>query len=102
MPRVPWSGHRDLSLFHGVDDSPCQHVELQDISYADDHASCVVADAAVDLASSVSHVLGRSLDSISGHGLSANFGPRKTAALLAHRGPGSRAAKDNVFQQGQR
>ncbi|CAE7738079.1 unnamed protein product, partial [Symbiodinium microadriaticum] len=99
VPRVPWSGHRDLSLFHGVDDSPCQHVELQDISYADDHASCVVADAAVDLASSVSHVLGRSLDSISGHGLSANFGPRKTAALLAHRGPGSRAAKDNVFHK---
>ncbi|OLQ00491.1 hypothetical protein AK812_SmicGene16849 [Symbiodinium microadriaticum] len=100
IPRIPWSGRKILEGFgSNSDHHAAAHVKLQDISYADDHASCVVSKSACDLAGSVRHVLGRSLDSIVGHGLTANFGPRKTAALLAHRGSGSRAARDAVFHK---
>ncbi|CAE7356997.1 unnamed protein product [Symbiodinium microadriaticum] len=98
-PRIPWTGAKSLVQFDGHADSAVVHATLQDISYADDHASCVVSRTARDLAGSVRHVLGRSLDSICGHGLTVNFGPRKTAALLAHKGDGSRAARDEVFHK---
>ena len=52
------------------------------------------------LSGAVRHVMGRTLDSVGGHGLTANFGPKKTAALLAHRGAGSRVARNEVFHRG--
>ena len=97
VPRIPWTGRKSLELFAPESDPSPATVLLQDISYADDHASCIVSPAAASLSGAVCHVLGRSLDSIVGHGLTANFGPRKTAALLVHSGTGSRAARNAVF-----
>ena len=76
---------------HGSDNT----VEVRDIVYADDHAACVTARNAAALVPAVSHVIGRSLDAITSHGLTANIGPRKTAALLVHRGKGAKAARDS-------
>ncbi|OLQ03558.1 hypothetical protein AK812_SmicGene13495 [Symbiodinium microadriaticum] len=76
---------------------PLYDAEVRDIVYADDHAACVTARDALHLVSAVSHVIGRSLDAITSHSLTANIGPRKTAALLVHRGKGAKAVRDGLF-----
>ena len=102
VPRIPWTGRKELVQFStasaSIDAVPA--VALQDIAYADDHAACVVSDRADGLAQAVRHTMGRSIDSMAGHGLTVNYGPRKTAALMVHRGRGSRIAKDTVFHRG--
>ena len=99
VPAIPWSGPKELALLTVTDEGAVPRVTLQDIAYADDHAACVVSAEARRLSGAVRHVMGRTLDSVGGHGLTANFGPKKTAALLAHRGAGSRAARNEVFHR---
>ena len=100
IPSIPWTGIRELRLFQcgELANPPC--VRVEDIIYADDHASCVTSPSAAGLGRAVRNSAGRTLDSISGHGLAANIGPRKTASLMVHRGVGARLARDQVFGQG--
>ena len=74
-------------------------VRVRDIVYANDHVACVVSRTADRLERAVAHVMGCLLAWISSHGLSANFGPTKTAALLVHRGSGAKKARDRHFCQ---
>ena len=83
-PVVFWSGQRTLECFSQATHGRQHAVEVRDIVYADDHAACVVARDAASLTPAVAHVIGRSLDAIRSHGLTANIGPKKTAALLVH------------------
>ena len=99
VPSISWSGSCELALFDPSRHSSPVNAELQDVAYADDHAACVLSPSASLLCQAVCHVMGRTLDSVSGHGLAANFGPKKTAALLAHRGKGSRQARNEVFHK---
>ncbi|CAE7564448.1 unnamed protein product [Symbiodinium necroappetens] len=99
VPRVRWSGVRELRLFQESQASHPSTVRVEDITYADDHASCVVAPSALQLEQAVRNTAGRTLDSVAGHGLAANLGPRKTAALMLHRGAGSKAARARTFGQ---
>ncbi|CAE7947003.1 unnamed protein product, partial [Symbiodinium sp. KB8] len=99
IPRVQWSGTRELRLFQESQAPRSCTAQVEDITYADDHASCVVAPSALQLEQAVRNTAGRTLDSVAGHGLAANLGPRKTAALLLHRGAGSRAARARTFGQ---
>ena len=96
-PVLHWSGIRALRPYSQREHGTAHAVRVQDIVYADDHAACVVARNAAHLVGAVSHVMGRSLDAITSHGLSANIGPKKTAALLVHRGQGAKAARDALF-----
>ena len=96
-PVLHWSGTRSLCPYSPDVHGTAHTVRVQDIVYADDHAACVVARDAAHLVGAVSHVMGRSLDAITSHGLSANIGPKKTAALLVHRGRGAKAARDALF-----
>ena len=99
VPLVQWSGVRELRLFQERQTSHPHTVSVEDITYADDHASCVVAPSALQLEQAVRNTAGRTLDSVAGHGLAANLGPRKTAALMLHRGAGSKAARARTFGQ---
>ena len=96
-PTVPWTGSRCLEVYSATVHGSTHKAEVRDIVYADDHAACVTARDALHLVSAVSHVIGRSLDAITSHSLTANIGPRKTAALLVHRGKGAKAVRDGLF-----
>ena len=74
---------------------------MQDLVYADDLATCIVARSAAALPDATRLVAGRTLDVLAGHGLRANIGPRKTAALMSLVGPGSRQVRRKVFSEGQ-
>ena len=98
-PTVYWSGQRRPEPYSRAEHGTRHAVVVRDIVYADDHAACVVSPDAAGLTAAVAHVTGRSLDAIRGHGLTANIGPRKTAALLVHRGRGAKAARDALFSR---
>ncbi|CAE7876696.1 unnamed protein product [Symbiodinium microadriaticum] len=97
IPCIPWTGQRDLCLFDARSSPAAPSVTVEDVTYADDHASFVVAPSASLLETAVRNTAGRTLDSIAGHGLAANIGPRKTAALMVHRGAGAKQARERVF-----
>ena len=97
IPRIRWTGQRDLCLFNARSSPEAPSVTVEDVTYADDHASFVVAPSASLLETAVRNTAGRTLDSIAGHGLAANIGPRKTAALMIHRGAGAKQARERVF-----
>ncbi|CAE7234995.1 unnamed protein product, partial [Symbiodinium sp. CCMP2592] len=79
---------------------PCLQVAVCDVVCTDDHAACLLSATAPGLGRAVGRVLGASLDALSAHGLSPNFGPKKTAAaLLAHRGRASRGAREEIFSR---
>ncbi|CAE7275135.1 unc-89 [Symbiodinium sp. CCMP2456] len=93
-PALRWDGARTPFI-------PCPSsaplLEVQDIVFADDLASLVISRQASGLRHAVSSVAAATLDVLPAHGLTANLGPKKTAALLAVCGPGSRAARRELF-----
>ena len=93
IPCIYWTGCRDLCLFRDCPTPDAPSVTVEDVTYADDHASLVVASSAHLLEQAVRNTAGRTLDSVSGHGLAANIGPRKTATLMIHRGTGAKQAR---------
>ncbi|CAE7799249.1 unnamed protein product, partial [Symbiodinium sp. CCMP2456] len=96
QPRVPWSGQRELVLLPDARSAPCEEV-VQDLVYADDLASCVIAAEAAEIPRAVTHIAGVTLDCLANHGLSANIGPRKTAAMLCPTGVGAKRVRDQVY-----
>ncbi|CAE7456239.1 unnamed protein product [Symbiodinium sp. CCMP2456] len=98
-PRFWWTGDRRLVPYSPAAHGREHRASVCDVVYADDHAACVLSRTAGGLTQAVAHVMGRSLDAVASHGLTANFGPRKTAALLVHRGSGAKPARDSLFRR---
>ena len=95
-PHVPWNGRRDIQSHDGRR-ADVQQLPVQDLVYADDLATCIVERHSAALAGAVRRVAGDSVDALAGHGLRANIGAKKTAALLAPVGPGSREVRRQLF-----
>ncbi|CAE7949191.1 unnamed protein product [Symbiodinium sp. KB8] len=98
-PIVPWSGARDLAPFDGRV-AGTTSVEVQDLIYADDLATCIIAATAGALPQAIQDVASQSFDTLAGHGLRSNIGPKKTAALMSVVGAGSREVRRAVFTEG--
>ncbi|CAE6954209.1 unnamed protein product, partial [Symbiodinium sp. CCMP2456] len=95
-PRIPWSGARDLSPFDARK-AGNSAVLAQDLIYADDLATCLLARTAGELPTAVQRVAGCNMDVLAGHGLKTNLGPKKTASVIAPAGPGARDTRQRVF-----
>ena len=95
VPSVPWSGHRSPFPRHSEGSSSAK--DIPDIVYADDLCIPVVCDKASNLRSVVSAVAADTFDTLTPHALRVNLGPTKTAAIMAHTGAGSRAARHESF-----
>ena len=98
-PLLKWSGLRCPHAFDPRIHTTCE-IESQDIVYADDLATCIVAGTVEELPAATAHVAGVTIDTLSSHGLAANVGPRKTAALLCPVGPGAKRVREQVFTRG--
>ena len=98
-PIIPWSGCREPVLFDARKKG-AQEVAVLDVVYADDIATCVIADTPAELPRAVQMVAGIQLDALNAHGLQANIGVKKTAAILAPTGRGSRKVRQEVFGTG--
>ena len=97
-PVISWSGRRRPQAFDPAAHTRCE-IESQDIVYADDLATCLVAATADSLPAAVAHVTGVTIDTLAGHGLTAHLGPRKTAALLCPVGQGAKQMRTRVFSR---
>eukprot|EP00439_Symbiodinium_sp_Y106_P063226 s3353_g9.t1 len=97
-PVISWSGLRRPQAFDPMVHTRCE-IESQDIVYADDLATCLVAETADSLPAAVAHVTGVTIDTLAGHGLTAHLGPRKTAALLCPVGQGAKHMRTRVFSR---
>ncbi|CAE7029298.1 unnamed protein product, partial [Symbiodinium sp. CCMP2456] len=95
VPSVPWSGQRTLFPTSVAENSPLK--DIPDIVYADDLCIPVVCEKASKLRGVVSAVAADTFDTLTPHALRVNLGPTKTAAIMAHIGPGSRAARHESF-----
>ena len=95
-PSIPWSGRRAPIPFDARRKDQ-RTAKVQDVVYADDLATCVVSSSADALPRALTSVAGHSLDNLAGHGLRANIGPKKTAALLAPVGRNARQVRHHVF-----
>ncbi|CAE7745718.1 unnamed protein product, partial [Symbiodinium sp. CCMP2456] len=93
-PSIPWDG-RYMPF------EPCGQaapaLSTQDVVFADDLASFIVSPLADGMRQAVSNVAAATLNVLPPHGLTANFGPTKTAAVLSVVGKGSRAARRELF-----
>ena len=98
-PAIAWSGKRELVPFDARRKDK-QEVKVQDIVYADDLATCVVTAEAEKLPGAVRHVAGVQLDTLVAHGLRANIGAKKTAALLVPAGAGAKRVRKQLFTVG--
>ena len=98
-PKIPWSGKKELVAFDARRRDVAE-VAVQDVIYADDLATCMVAPSAERLAGVVRHVAGVQLDTLVAHGLRANIGAKKTAALLVPAGAGARMVRKQIFTVG--
>ncbi|CAE7020364.1 unnamed protein product [Symbiodinium sp. CCMP2456] len=94
MPSVPWTGAR--TLFPNFS-APAALCNISDIVYADDLCTPIVCNAAAELRPTVSAVVADTFDTLTPHALRINLGPTKTAAIMAHVGHGSRAARHEAF-----
>ena len=96
VPVVPWDGRR--SPYHcsegGNGGAP---QALGDVVYADDLATFVVSPTALELRPALGRVASATLDVLGPHGLQPNYGPKKTAAIIAVHGKGSRGVRRSLF-----
>ncbi|CAE7334985.1 unnamed protein product [Symbiodinium sp. KB8] len=98
IPRVPWSGTK--SPWAPPPAASSCMVETSDVVYADDLASFLVSSTAAALPKVISGVAADTVDTLLPHGLVANVGPTKTAAIAAPVGRGSRATRRQLFSDG--
>ncbi|CAE7500106.1 hypothetical protein AK812_SmicGene41735 [Symbiodinium microadriaticum] len=96
LPQIPWSGQRELVPFDARRKQQ-QQISIQDIIYADDLATCILTQEPQALPRAIQHVAGTQIDTLTEHGLQANIGPRKTAAVIAPLGSGARKVRYEVF-----
>ena len=96
-PQVPWDGLRAPVPASSQDSQ--QVLQVQDVVFADDLASFVSVDSPTTLRPALSGVAAATLNVLPEHGMSANLGPTKTAALVLAHGRGSRAVKRALFSE---
>ena len=97
-PVIPWDGQ--FSPFAPAADSgsPAGRPQtLGDVVYADDLASFIVSRTAEGLRGALGGATAATLDVLGPHGLRPNYGPKKTAAIVAATGRGSRKARRTLF-----
>ena len=97
VPSVPWSGKRSPWSPSVGAQQVCRLTEVSDVVYADDLASFLCCQRAVDLPGALSGAAAETVDTLLPHGLSANIGPTKTAAVVAPAGSGSRTVRGELF-----
>ena len=97
VPAVPWSGVRSPWPAPTEAADSCRLTEVSDVIYADDLASFLGCDQAAELPRALSCAAAETVDTLLPHGLSANIGPTKTAAIVAPAGPGSRAVRGDLY-----
>ena len=95
IPHIPWDGVR--TPFASVCTAATPRQDIPDVVYADDLCIPVVCDSAPQLRNTVSAVAADTFDTLAPHALRVNFGPTKTAAIVAPVGPGSRQARQEMF-----
>ena len=102
VPVMEWDGRRTPTTAPSEAQATAR-LRVRDITFADDLAVCSVSTAAVHLSAATTHAAGTVLSSFGEHGLVANYGPAKTAVLLAPVGHGSKAVRHRIFnlQKGQ-
>ena len=93
MPRVPWDGTRNAFVVK----PPSCHLDLSDVVWADDVASCMRCPSATQVEPQLMHEAGILADSFQSFGMTLNFGVKKTAAIVACRGSGTKDAKRKLF-----
>ena len=93
VPRVPWDNtHNPFET--GV---PRTWVPLTDAVWADDISICLSFSGPHDVEAGFRAETGVLSDAFRAHGMELNYGPRKTAAIAAIRGPGTKQVKANLF-----
>ncbi|CAE7225872.1 unnamed protein product [Symbiodinium sp. KB8] len=97
VPQVAWAGVRSPWANHGGQDQVCRITEVSDVVYADDLASFLGCRQAAHLPGALSGAAAETVDTLLPHGLNANVGPTKTAAVVAPAGPGSRAVRGDLY-----
>ncbi|OLQ14158.1 hypothetical protein AK812_SmicGene1724 [Symbiodinium microadriaticum] len=97
-PVIPWDGQ--FSPFAPAADPKShggQPQTLGEVVYADDLASFTVSRTAEGLRSALGGAAAATLDALGPHGLRPNYGPKKTAAIVAVAGRGSRKVRRTLF-----
>ena len=98
-PQIAWTGRREVVAF----DARKRHdscIPVQDVVYADDLATCILVRSATELPGAIRQVAGAQLDVLAAHGLRANIGAKKTAAIVAPAGARAKAVRQQVFTAG--
>ncbi|CAE7947452.1 RPS25 [Symbiodinium sp. KB8] len=98
VPRVPWTGERS-PWSHSATSADCS-VDASDVVYADDLASFLTCEAPACLQRAIGGIAADTIDTLLPHGLNANVGPTKTAALAVPAGRGSRSVRRQLFSEG--
>ena len=75
-------------------------IKFKDLIWADDLATPLMSDSAEAMTGLVAGAAGALLDAFAEHAMEISYGPLKTAAVVALRGPKSRAVKRRVFGAG--
>ena len=94
-PQVPWNGSK--SVFAPPEGG--RFVELGEVIWADDLAACFSFSTANAVGPGLLHESGIMSDSFQSYAMRLNYGPTKTAAIAACRGPGARDASLRLFGQ---
>ena len=95
---VRWDGRRDLTHPSEVPADWNSATELDDVIWADDLAKCIPVGHAAEAGKIATREAGILAEAFKAHGYTLSFGPAKTAAVLAVRGPGSRKARRELFK----
>ena len=99
VPRVPWTGERSPWGCAPASSASCA-VEASDVVYADDLASFLICEQPSCLPKAIAGIAADTIDTLHPHGLNANVGPTKTAALAVPAGRGSRSVRRQLFSAG--
>ncbi|CAE7207675.1 unnamed protein product, partial [Symbiodinium sp. KB8] len=97
VPQVEWSGDRSPWVPAA---GPSRPITASDVVYADDLASFLICSSPSALPKAVAGMAADTIDTLLPHGLSANVGPTKTAAIAVPAGRGSREVRRRLFSEG--
>ena len=94
---IRWDGICDFSPPIGGSSAWTHSADLHDVVWADDLAKCIFVSRAAQVGAVAALECGLLADAFHAHGYTLSFGPAKTAAIVAVRGAGSRAARRSLF-----
>ena len=98
QPLLTWDGDRSFAAPQLTADSST--LRFGDLIWADDLATPLVSSTPHDLPARVATAAGTLSDAFAEHAMELSYGPLKTAAIVALRGPGSRAVRRQIFGRG--